>query len=378
MNIIKEKALKRRKCIVKKRLVILGMICTMMLSCTACSNSSSTLNSTSNIDYGIANVDMTGHNSYDTYDGKNEENSNTNDENGDTNYENSDTNDENSDTNNENSDSTNVEGNSENEEVSTNKKAKNIEDKLVYSYNVEYSVYGEKNKKKAIEKVDNAIEKYDGFIENSTSSEYNCRMTVRIPSEYRDKFVDALTNKLDKENYTINKQVENLKSTYADYKRQYEIAKSNYEAYSKLLKQADMLNDVLEITNYVNTAKQTMDDMERQMQDIDTDVAYSTITVDISFNSDDLERPEDEPLINQAIHAFKNGIRSFFLLIVNLLLFIIGNLLYLLVFGLIIWFIVTKRKKKKRQKQERNSAVENKGSTSEVETITVDMNEHSK
>ena len=371
MNIIKEKALKRRKYIMKKRLVILGMICTMMLSCTACSNSSSTLNNTSNIDYGIANVDMTGHNSYDTYDGKYEENSNTNDEN-------SDTNDENSDTNDENSDNTNVEGNSENEEVSTSKNTKNIEDKLVYSYNVEYSVYGEKNKKKAIEKVDNAIEKYDGFIENSTSSEYNCRMTVRIPSEYRDKFVDALTNKLDKENYTINKQVENLKSTYADYKRQYEIAKSNYEAYSKLLKQADVLNDVLEITNYVNTAKQTMDDMERQMQDIDTDVAYSTITVDINFNSDDIARPEDEPLINQAIHAFKDGIRSFFLLIVNLLLFIIGNLLYLLVFGLIIWFIVTKRKKKKRQKQERNSAVENKGSTSEVETITVDMNEHSK
>ena len=328
----------------------------MLFSCTACSDSSSissTLNSTSSTGYGIAKVNLASDSSYDTYEEK--------------------------------GDSTNEEGNSssensesENKEVSTNKKAKNIEDKLVYSYNVEYSVYGEKNKKKAIEKVDNAIEKFNGFIENSTSSEYNCRMTVRIPSEYKDKFVEALTNKLDKENYTINKQVENLKSTYADYKRQYEIAKSNYEAYSKLLKQADELKDVLEITNYVNTAKQTMDDMERQMQDIDTDVAYSTITVDINFNSDDLKRSEDEPLINQAIHAFKDGIRSFFLLIVNLLLFIIGNLLYILVFGLIIWFIVTKRKKKKRQKQEKNSAVENKGSTSEVETITVDMNEHSK
>ena len=377
MNIIKEKALKRRKCIVKKRLVILGMICTMMLSCTACSNSSSTLNSTSNKGYGIANVDVTGasDSSYDTYDGTYKD---TYEENGDSTNVDGDSTNVDGDSTNVDGDSTNVEGNSENEEISTSKNTKSIEDKLVYSYNVEYSVYGEKNKKKAIEKVDNAIEKYDGFIENSTSSEYSCRMTVRVPSEYKDKFVDALTNKLDKENYTINKQVENLKSTYADYKRQYEIAKSNYEAYSKLLKQADVLNDVLEITNYVNTAKQTMDDMERHMQDIDTDVAYSTITVDINFNSDDIARPEDEPLINQAIHAFKDGIRSFFLLIVNLLLFIIGNLLYLLVFGLIIWFIVTKRKKKKRQKQERNSAVENKGSTSEVETITVDMNEHSK
>ena len=337
------------------------MICTMLFSCTACSDSSSTsstLNDTSNTGYGIAKANLAGDSSYDTYD---ESDDSTNKE-GNSSSENSDSSSE----------------NSENEEVGTSTKAKNIEDKLVYSYNVEYSVYGEKNKKKAIEKVDNAIEKYNGFIENSTSSEYNCRMTVRIPSEYKDKFVEALTNKLDKENYTINKQVENLKSTYADYKKQYEIAKSNYEAYSKLLKQADELKDVLEITNYVNTAKQTMDNMERQMQDIDTDVAYSTITVDINFNSDDLKRPEDEPLINQAIHAFKDGIRSFFLLIVNLLLFIIGNLLYLLVFGLIIWFIFTKRKKKKRQKQEKNSAVKNKESTSEVETITVDMDEHSK
>lgn len=355
----------------KKRLVILGIICTMLFSCTACSDSSSTsstLNSTSNTGYGIANVNLASDSSYDTYE-----------ENGDS------TNGESNSSSGESNGSSENSENSENEEVSNNKKAKNIEDKLIYSYNVEYSVYGEKNKKKAIEKVDNAIEKYDGFIENSTSSEYSCRMTVRIPSEYKDKFVEALTNKLDKENYTINKQVENLKSTYADYKKQYEIAKSNYEAYSKLLKQADELKDVLEITNYVNTAKQTMDDMERQMQDIDTDVAYSTITVDINFNSDDLKRPEDEPLLTQAIHAFKDGIRSFFLLIVNLLLFIIGNLLYLLVFGLIIWFIVTRRKKKKRQKQEKNSAVENKESTenekantSEVETITVDMNENSK
>lgn len=349
----------------------------MLFSCTACSDSSSTsstLNSTSNTGYGIANVNLAGDGSYDTYE-----------ENGDSTNESDDTYDESDDSNDKEGNSDSESSDSKNEEVSANKKAKNIEDKLIYNYNVEYSVYGEKNKKKAIEKVDNAIEKYDGFIENSTSSEYSCRMTVRIPSEYKDKFVEALTNKLDKENYTINKQVENLKSTYADYKKQYEIAKSNYEAYSKLLKQADELKDVLEITNYVNTAKQTIDDMERQMQDIDTDVAYSTITVDINFNSDDLKRPEDEPLLTQAIHAFKDGIRSFFLLIVNLLLFIIGNLLYLLVFGLIIWFIVDKHKKKKRQKQEKSSTVENKESTenekantSEVETITVDMNENSK
>lgn len=357
----------------KKRLVILGMICTMLFSCTACSDSSSTLNGAVDASAGLASVNS-GSNAFGVAE-KSESSDNYNYDSGDSDY----------DSNKDESNTGDNENNSKTKESNIGTNAKNIEDKLVYSYNVEYSVYGEKNKKKAIEKVDNAIEKYDGFIENSTSSEYNCRMTVRIPSEYKDKFVEALTNKLDKENYTINKQVENLKSTYADYKKQYEIAKSNYEAYSKLLKQADELKDVLEITNYVNTAKQTMDDMERQMQDIDTDVAYSTITVDINFNSDDLKRPEDEPLINQAVHAFKDGIRSFFLLIVNLLLFIIGNLLYLLVFGLIIWFIIAKRKKKKRQKQEKNSAVENKESTenekantSEVETITVDMNENSK
>lgn len=357
----------------KKRLVILGMICTMLFSCTACSDSSSTLNGAVDASAGLASVNS-GSNAFSVAE-KSESSDNYNYDSGDSDY----------DSNKDESNTGDNENNSKTKESNIGTNAKNIEDKLVYSYNVEYSVYGEKNKKKAIEKVDNAIEKYDGFIENSTSSEYNCRMTVRIPSEYKDKFVEALTNKLDKENYTINKQVENLKSTYADYKKQYEIAKSNYEAYSKLLKQADELKDVLEITNYVNTAKQTMDDMERQMQDIDTDVAYSTITVDINFNSDDIRRSEDESLMSQAVHAFKDGIRSFFLLIVNLLLFIIGNLLYLLVFGLIIWFIIAKRKKKKRQKQEKNSAVENKESTenekantSEVETITADMNENSK
>lgn len=357
----------------KKRLVILGVICTMLFSCTACSDSSSTLNGAVDASAGLASV-SSGSNAFGVAE-KSESSDNYEYDSGDSDY----------DSNSDESDTGDNENNSKTEEANIDTKAKNIDDKLVYSYDIEYTVYGEKNKNKAIKKVDDAIENYNGFIENSTSSEYSCRVTVRIPSEYRDKFVEALTNKLDKENYRINKQVENLKSTYADYKRQYEIAKSNYEAYSKLLKQADELKDVLEIINYVSTAKQTMDNMERQMQDIDTDVAYSTIVVDINFNSDDIRRSEDEPLINQAIHAFKDGIRSFFLLIVNLLLFIIGNLLYLLVFGLIIWFIVAKHKNKKRQKQEKNSAVENKESTenkkvntSEVETITVDMNENSK
>ena len=350
----------------KKRLVILGIICTMLFSCTACSDSSSTLNGAVDASAGLASV-SSGSNAFGVAK-KSESSDNYNYDSGDSDYDN----------NSDESDTGDNENSSKTEEANIDTNAKNIDDKLVYSYDIEYTVYGEKNKNKAIKKVDDAIENYNGFIENSTSSEYSCSVTVRVPSKYRDKFVDALTDKLDKESYRINKQVENLKSTYADYKKQYEIAKSNYEAYSKLLKQADELKDVLEITNYVNTAKQTMDDMERQMQDIDTDVAYSTITVDINFNSDDLKRPEDEPLLTQAIHAFKDGIRSFFLLIVNLLLFIIGNLLYLLVFGLIIWIIVTKRKKKKRQKQEKNSAVKNKESTSEVETITVDMDEHSK
>lgn len=357
----------------KKRLVILGMICTMLFSCTACSDSSSTLNGAVDASAGLASV-SSGSNAFGVAE-KSESSDNYNYDSGYSDY----------DSSSDESDTGDNDSNSETKEASIGTKAKNIDDKLVYSYDIEYTVYGEKNKNKAIKKVDNAIENYNGFIENSTSSEYSCSVTVRVPSKYRDKFVEALTNKLDRENYRINKQVENLKSTYADYKRQYEIAKSNYEAYSKLLKQADELKDVLEITNYVNTAKQTMDDMERQMQDIDTDVAYSTIVVDINFNSDDIRRSEDESLMSQAVHAFKNGIRSFLTLLGGLSLFILGHILYIIVIGLIVWFIVAKHKKKKRQKQEKSSAVENKESTenekantSEVETITVDMNANSK
>ena len=40
----------------KKRLVILGMICTMLLSCTACSDSSSTLNGAVDASAGLASV----------------------------------------------------------------------------------------------------------------------------------------------------------------------------------------------------------------------------------------------------------------------------------------------------------------------------------
>lgn len=231
----------------------------------------------------------------------------------------------------------------------------NFEDKLVYTYDVDFTVY-DSNKQKAIDKIEENIDAFNGFIETSYCSETSYDVTIRIPTDKRDDFINSIKDDVELDSFTLRKNVDNLSSSYYDYLKSYEIAKDNYEAYKRLLEQASTVSEVLEVTEYVNTAKNTMDYMQRQMNDIDIDVAYSTINISVYLRTTIKGDADSLSFFGQLWYAFKSSFGDFIEFLDGLIFLIVENFFLLGFFIFIIYLIVRFIKKKiKKNKQEKKS-----------------------
>ena len=215
-----------------------------------------------------------------------------------------------------------------------------LQEKLVYSYNLSFYVMDE-SINDIVADVEAAVERYDGFIEYSNQSDKYFSATVRIPTMSRDNFVEAVSEGRDPKGYKLDKSVSNLSSAYTNYQNNYEIAKSNYEAYSQVLAQARDVDDILKITQYVNEAKGEMDYYTRLMNDIDTDVSYSTIVLDISVKeSTYVPEPEDLTFGQKLAMSFEQGLNGFIDTMQALAIWFVGSIFGLLVFAVFVFIIV--------------------------------------
>ena len=254
-----------------------------------------------------------------------------------------------------------------------------LQEKLVYNYNLSFYVMDE-NINDIVADVEAAVDRFDGFIEYSNQSDNYFSATVRIPTMSRNNFVDAISEGRDPKGYKLDKSVSNLSSAYTNYMNNYEIAKSNYEAYSQVLAQAHDVDDILKITQYVNEAKGEMDYYTRLMNDIDTDVSYSTIVLDISVKETTyVPEPEDLTFGQKLAMSFEQGLNGFINTLQALAIWFVGSIFGLLVFAafvivviLIIRAIVKKSRKREAERMEKVEAYTR--SRQEREQMIIDSN----
>ena len=220
----------------------------------------------------------------------------------------------------------------------------NKEDKLVYTYDLSFNTFKD-DSEKVIETIDTAVEKTDSFVENSSYNDTYYSLTVKVPTNDRDKFVELLTKDLTYENYSLDKKVENKTSEYNDLQRNYDIQKDNYDAYSRLLSQAGTLDEVLEVTKYVNDAKNQMDYYQGLMNGIDEDVIYSTVNISVSFRTVMTALDKDMSFGKELATSFKEGINSFLMWLQNLILAVVEHIIPICILIVIFIFVVRYRKK---------------------------------
>lgn len=232
------------------------------------------------------------------------------------------------------------------------------------------------------------IEEYHGFVErenqtdgNNTSGKYALdedekdyyyTATIRIPSEYYESFVSAtegigiLRSK--------NSSVDNVATRYGVLSNELEIYEAEYDRYLKQYEETEDESIALQIQSELRSLALTISDIKTEMSMLESDVAYSYVTITIHKVTqkeldEEAERIQDEEkeesfgtrLKDTAKESWKN----FLAFLEGILLFVVESWWVLMILALIALVIylpirrASKKSKKIRKEQEemaRNAA----------------------
>ena len=215
------------------------------------------------------------------------------------------------------------------------------------------------------------IAEFHGFIERETQSDgnngngryiideedkdYYYTATIRIPSAYYESFVSAtegigtLRSK--------NSSVDNVATRYGTLKNDLEIYEAEYDRYMKQYSETKDEAIALEIQRELRNLSITISDIKTQMSMLESDVAYSYVTVTVHKVTEkeikkEKEAPkEDDDFGTRVSKKAKESWNNFLGFLESILMFFISGwwafLLAAIIF-LILFFVIRRKVKKSK------------------------------
>lgn len=153
------------------------------------------------------------------------------------------------------------------------------------------------------------IAEYHGFVERENQSDgndsngrylldeedkdYYYTATIRVPSEYYESFVSAVSGIGTLR--SKNSSVDNVATRYGTLKNELEIYEAEYDRYLKQYNETEDETVALDIQRELRNLALTISDIKTEMSMLESDVAYSYITITIHKVSEkEIEKVEEE------------------------------------------------------------------------------------
>lgn len=192
----------------------------------------------------------------------------------------------------------------------------------------------------------------------------NASLTVRIPAERLDSFLDMM-----EENSNItnkSKNVEDVTLAYVDLESHKKALLTEEERLLELLEMAETVEDLITIEDKLANVRYQLESMESQLRTYDNKINYSTVYLNIQ----EVTRltPVEEPTTwNRIRNGFSESLYNLGESIRDLFIGIVINIPYIVLWiiilgiGALIGFLVVKHDKKKKEKRlkERQQTAEN-------------------
>ncbi len=173
---------------------------------------------------------------------------------------------------------------------------------------------------------------------NSSDYELSQQLTVRIPANRFDHFVNALSAKYsniqDK-----NIQVKDVTEAYIDLEARINTKKALKERYLSLLEKANSVNEILSIEKEIAQLQEEIDSFDGKMNYLKDQISWSTLTLSYSQA---LPQSESDTGIGFG-EALENGWDGFVLFLVAIV-----HAWVFIAIGLIVVFYLLRLRKRKR------------------------------
>ena len=189
------------------------------------------------------------------------------------------------------------------------------------------------------------VDYYSQYGDHTENSLRNASFTLRIPAHKVDSFVESAENVGNITSYSS--RVEDAGDRYYDLAARLETQQKKMVRLQELLAQATDVSDLIEIESSIADTQYLIDLYTGQMQDIEDDVAYSTVTV---YVQETRVVETKEATLGERIGAGISDMASSALTFLeDALIFIISVLPWVAGVAVIVVIVVIVRKKKNKK-----------------------------
>lgn len=203
------------------------------------------------------------------------------------------------------------------------------------------------------------METYNGSAYASYRNARNANMTIRIPKNRLDGFletVSGISNVVRKSEY-----VEDVTLAYVDLESHKNALRTEQTRLLELLEKADSIEDIIVIEQRLSEVRYELESMESQLRTYDNKVDYSTVYLNIN------EVKELTPVKEETVwERMGNGFKSSLVDIVEgareLGIWFVVHIPYLVIWAVVIVVIVAvtrKFKKSRRERKAKRAALQN-------------------
>lgn len=214
---------------------------------------------------------------------------------------------------------------------------------------------------KTLDKLNQLIEANDGYVvssqvsyDNKISARYReydryAYYEIRIPKDKVSSFKKSLPDIGNITNEYTSKQ--DVTKYYIDTESRIKVLETKEERLLSLLERAEKIEDILAIENQLSDVISQKESLKAELQGLDERIDFSTFYISIyEVNKLSSSAGVNAGFFTKLKAAFNDAINKFYIFIEQLVLFIVSNIFFIILLGVIIYVIVKygmKRNKKK-------------------------------
>ena len=194
-----------------------------------------------------------------------------------------------------------------------------------------------------------SLDAYNGSMYHSYRSTRNANLTIRIPKEKLDEFLNTVSDIGNVTNRSEN--VQDVTLTYVDMQSHRDALRTEQERLLQLLEQAESIEDIITIEQRLSDVRYQLESMESQLRSYDNQVDYSTVYLYI--NEVEVYTPVEEETVWERISTgFADSVRDIGEAAKEAGIWFVIHIPYLVIWAIVIVIIVLILKKlKKRTKR---------------------------
>lgn len=200
------------------------------------------------------------------------------------------------------------------------------------------------------------MDAYNGSSYSNYRSARNASLTIRIPKDKLDSFLETVSSVGNVISRSDN--VEDVTLTYVDLESHKEALEVEQERLLTYLEQAETLEDMITLESRLSSVRYQLESMESQLRTFDNQVDYSTVYINIEEVKELTPVPVDEPTRWERLtEGFVESLKDVGNGILDFLIWIVVHLPYFAVWAVVIIGIILivkgirKHSKKKKAKK---------------------------